>query len=228
MIRTRMYWVAAAAALTAGLSACNLGKAPEPTADVNALYTMAAQTLIVQSGLGETQTAAASSPTASPTPLGSFTPLPTFGVSSGLTPFATFTLGTPIAGLTALPTQSAGSSAGGMAVGCNNAVYLGQTVDDKTVMSPQKEFKNGWSLQNTGTCAWDENYTFAFKSGELMSGEDIRIVSEDQFTQPGHSQAFVVHLQAPKAKGEYIGYWQMKSDTGEWFGSLVSIDIIVG
>ena len=61
-----------------------------------------------------------------------------------------------------------------------------------------------------------------------MSGEDIRIVNEDQFTQPGHSQAFVVHLQAPKAKGEYIGYWQMKTDTGEWFGSLVSIDIIVG
>ena len=226
MIRTRMYWVAAAAALTAGLSACNLGKAPEPTPDVNALYTMAAQTLIVQSGLGETQTAAASSPTASPTPLASFTALPTFGVN--LTPFGTFTLGTPIAGLTPLPTQAAGSGAGGMAVGCNNAVYLGQTVDDKTVMSPQKEFKNGWSLQNTGTCAWDENYTFAFKSGELMSGEDIRIFNEDQFTEPGHSQAFVVHLQAPKAKGEYIGYWQMKSDTGEWFGSLVSIDIIVG
>jgi hypothetical protein len=111
-----------------------------------------------------------------------------------------------------------------MAVGCNNAVYLGQTVDDKTVMSSQKQFKNGWSLQNTGTCPWDENYTFAFKSGEQMSGEDIKIVKEDQFTQPGHSQAFVVHLQAPKAKGEYKGYWQMKSDTGEWFGSLVSIE----
>ena len=116
-----------------------------------------------------------------------------------------------------------------MAVGCNNAVYLGQTVADKTVMSSQKQFKNGWSLQNTGTCAWDENYSFAFKSGEQMSGEDvIKIVTEEQFTQPGHSQSFVVHLQAPKAKGEYIGYWQMKSDAGEWFGSLVSIDIIVG
>ena len=55
-----------------------------------------------------------------------------------------------------------------------------------------------------------------------------RSSNEDQFTQPGHSQAFVVHLQAPKAKGEYIGYWQMKTDAGEWFGSLVSIDIIVG
>ena len=46
-----------------------------------------------------------------------------------------------------------------MAVGCNNAVYLGQTVADKTVMNPLKQFKNGWSMQNTGTCAWDEDYT---------------------------------------------------------------------
>jgi hypothetical protein len=190
---------------------------------VNALYTVAAETLIAQSGLDLTQTAAASSPTASPTPIASFTPLATFPIA-GLTPFS---LGTPIPGLTAFPTQSAGSSAGGFAVGCNNAVYLGQTVDDKTVMSSQKEFKNGWSLQNTGTCSWDQGYTFAFKSGEQMSGEDVSIVSEDQYTEPGHSQAFVVHLQAPKAKGEYIGYWQMKSDAGEWFGSLVSIDIIV-
>ena len=225
MIRNRILWAALLAALTTGVSACNLGRAPEPTPDVNALYTVAAETLIVQSGLGLTQTAAASSPTPSPTPLASFTPLPTFPVAAGLTPFS---LGTPIPGLTPLPTQSAGSSAGGFAVGCNNAVYLGQTVADKTVMNSQKQFKNGWSLQNTGTCAWDENYSFAFKSGEQMSGEDVNIVNEDQFTQPGHSQAFVVHLQAPKAKGEYIGYWQMKSDTGEWFGSLVSIDIIVG
>ena len=228
MIRTKMLWVAAAAALTAGLSACNLGKAPEPTADVNALYTMAAQTLVVESGLGETQTAAASSPTVSPTSPASFTPLPTFGVPSGLTPLATFALGTPIAGLTPLPTQSSGSGVAGMAVGCNNAVLIGEDPADGKVFSPLKQFQKSWSLQNTGTCPWDENYTFAFKSGEQMSGEDIKIVNEDQFTKPGHSQAFIVHLQAPKPKGEYKGFWQMKSDTGEWFGALVWVDIIVG
>jgi len=113
-------------------------------------------------------------------------------------------------------------------VGCNNAVYMGQSIKDGTVMSPQEEFKVGFSLQNTGTCPWDENYSFAFKSGEKMSGEDVTIVSEAQFTDPGHSQAFILHLQAPKAKGEYKGYWQMKDDTGQWFGSLVWIDIIVG
>jgi hypothetical protein len=228
MVHNRYLWGAAVATLALAASACNLGKSAEPTPDVSALYTVAAETLIAQSGLGETQTAAAASPTASPTVLASLTALPTFAVGAGLTPLGTFTINTPIPGLTPLPTQSAGSSTGGFAVGCNNAVYLGQTIADKTVMDGQKQFKNGWSLQNTGTCAWDQGYSFAFKSGEQMSGEDVNIVSSDQTTEPGHSQAFVVHLQAPKAKGEYIGYWQMKSDAGEWFGSLVSIDIIVG
>ena len=227
MVRNRILWAAAVAALTAGLSACNLGKAPEPTPDVNALYTVAAETLIAQVGLDKTQTAMANSPTplVSPTPLALLTPLPTFAVGAGLTPFGTFTLGTPIPGLTPLATQ--GNTTAGMAVGCNNAVLIGETIPDGTTMSPQEEFTKGWSLQNTGTCAWDEGYSFVFKSGERLSGNDIKIVSSEQFTDPGHSQAFVVHLQAPHLKGEYKGYWQMKSDAGEAFGALVWVDIIV-
>ncbi len=228
MVHKRHLWGAAAVVLALAASSCNLGKSAEPTPDVSALYTVAAETLIAQSGLGETQTAAAASPTASPTALASPTSLlPTFAVG-GVPTFGTFLINTPLPGVTPLPTQSTGSSQGGFAVGCNNAVYLGQTVADKTVLDGLKEFKNGWSLQNTGTCAWDQGYSFAYKSGERMSGADVLIVSSDQITEPGHSQAFVVHLQTPKAKGEYIGYWQMKSDAGEWFGSLVSIDIIVG
>jgi len=228
MIHRRFLWAATATAGIAVLTACNIGKSPEPTPDVNALYTVAAQTLIAQVGLEQTQTAAANSPTplVSPTPLASFTPLPTFPVI-GLTPFGTPIAGlTPIPGLTPLATQ--GSTTAGMAVGCNNAVYMGQSVKDGTVMSPQEEFKVGFSLQNTGTCRWDENYSFAFKSGDQMSGEDITVVRAEQFTDPGHSQAFVLHLQAPKPKGTYTGYWQMKDDTGQWFGSLVSIEIVVG
>jgi Ig-like domain from next to BRCA1 gene len=229
MIPKRFPWAIAIAGM-AVLTACNIGKAPEPTPDVNALYTVAAQTLIAQSGLDQTQTAAANSPTplVSPTPLASFTPLPTFPVLAGLTPFGSPIPGlTPLAGITPLATQG-GVTTAGMAVGCNNAVYMGQSLKDGTVMSSQEEFKVGFSLQNTGTCDWGTSYSFAFKSGDQMSGEDVRIVTADQVTKPGHSQAFVLHLQAPKAKGEYTGYWQMKDGTGQWFGSLVYIKIVVG
>jgi hypothetical protein len=230
MLHRQILRLAPAAALIFGLSACNLGKSPEPTPDVNALYTVAAETLVAKVGLDQTETAAANSPTPamSPTPIASFTALPTFPIGLGLTPFGTFTLTTPLPGVTPLATQSSGSTTSGYAVGCNNAEYIGQSVADGTVMDPQKEFKVGFSLQNTGTCAWDEGYSFAFKSGDQMSGQDQLIVSSEQYTDPGHSQAFILHLKAPKAKGEYKGYWQMKSDAGEWFGSLVWIDIVVG
>ncbi len=219
-------WVAVAGTL----AACNLGKAAAPTADVNALYTAAAATLIAQLNDQQTQTAQAASPPplTSPTALASFTPLPTFPVGAGLTPFGTpFTFGTPGIGITPLASLPAGPVTPGMAVGCNNAVFVGEKIPDGTRMSPLHDFKKSWSLLNAGTCTWDEGYVFAFKSGERLGGLDVKIVYSADFTKPNHTQSFVVPMNAPRAAGEYKGFWQMKNDAGVWFGSLVSVDIIV-
>jgi hypothetical protein len=225
MLPRRILLTLVAGALMMAITACNIGKSPEPTADVNALYTAAAETLIAQFGEQQTQTAQAAPPTlaASPIPLASPTQLPTFALSGGLTPFSTLS-----SGLTPLPTI-VGPAAQSFPVGCNDAQFIGETIPDKTEMSPQHNFKKAWSLQNVGTCTWDEGYSFSFKSGETLSANPlvIKIINETQFTKPGHSQAFVVQMEAPKAKGEYIGFWQMRSDDGSWFGSLVSVYIIV-
>ena len=154
MIRNRILWAAAVAALTAGLSACNLGKAPEPTPDVNALYTMAAETLIVQVGLEKTQTAAANSPTRQPNATGEFDALAHVRLRRRRPSALHARHAHP---RTDAARNAADGSGAGLAVGCNNAVYLGQTMADKTAMTPLKQFTNGWSLQNTGTCAWDED-----------------------------------------------------------------------
>lgn len=216
--------LAVGAALTAMLilTACNIGKAPEPTPDVNALYTQAAETLVAQFNEQQTQTAGAATPTlqASPTPLASPSPFPTFALA-GSTPFST--LGP---GLTALPTTAAGGPVS-FPVGCNDAKFISETIPDKTKIDAQKDFKKAWSMLNVGTCTWDEGYTFAFKSGERLSGNDIKITKEQDFTKPGESQAFVVAMKAPNKVGDFIGYWQMRDDAGTWFGSLVSVYIIV-
>jgi hypothetical protein len=211
-----------AIAATLVLTACNIGKSPEPTPDVNALYTEAADTLIAQFNDQQTQTALAVTPTpqASPTPLASPSPLPTFALP-GLTP-----LGTPLPGVTPRPTTAVGGAVS-FPVGCNDAKFISETIPDKTKIDAQKEFKKAWSMLNVGTCTWDEGYTFAFKSGERLSGSDIKITKEEDFTAPGDSQAFVVTMKAPNKVGEFIGYWQMRADDGTWFGSLVSVYIIV-
>ncbi len=220
--------VIAGLVLASLVTGCNLSRSTEPTPDVNALYTQAADTLIAQFNDQQTQTAAAVPPTpaASPTSIVTFAPLPTLPV--GLTPFGTFTFSTPAGGLTPLPTLPQGTGVYSFPVGCNDAMYIGETKPfDKTTESPLTAFKKGWSLQNTGTCSWGKGYTFAFKSGDQMDGSNIQIINETQYTDPGHSQAFVVHLVAPKASGEYIGRWQMQDDKGTWFGSIVTVDIIV-
>jgi hypothetical protein len=221
MLERKVLAVAAVLAMLA-LTACNIGRSPEPTPDVDALYTAAAETLIAQFNEQQTQTAQAVPPTpeASPSPLASPTPLPTFGLP-GLTP-----LGTLAPGLTALPTTAAGGPVS-FPVGCDDAKFISETVPDKTKIDAQKDFKKAWSLLNVGTCTWDEGYTFAFKAGERLSGNNVTISKEEDFTEPGGSQAFVVTLKAPNQVGEFIGYWQMRNDAGIWFGSLVSVYITV-
>lgn len=223
MLQRNIRVVAMSIAATIVLTACNIGRSPEPTPDVNALYTAAAETLVAQFNEQQTQTAQAATPTlqATSTPLASPSSLPTFAIA-GVTPF-----GTLLPGLTPLPTTVVGGGAVSFPVGCNDAKFISETIPDKTKINAQKEFKKAWSMLNVGTCTWDEGYTFSFKSGERLSGADIKITKEEDFTKPGESQAFVVTMKAPNKVGDFIGYWQMRADDGTWFGSLVSVYIVV-
>ena len=201
------------------LTSCNIGATPAPTIDANAIYTSAAQTLAAGMSAGMTQTAQAVTPTSAESP----TPLATFSIATGSSPF-----GTPLAGGTPLPagTQAGGGASG--AVGCNNAIYLSETAPtDKTNVTAGKSFTKGWSMQNTGTCAWGEGYSWAFVSGEQMGGKDISITAKDTATSPGHSNTFIVKLTAPTTAGEYKGFWRMKAPDGTFFGDMPWVDIVV-
>lgn len=164
-----------------------------------------------------------------------FSPLATFPVGTGSVPFGTpftfGTAGTPVAGLSPVPTtRPAGTGVYSFPVGCDDAMYIGETDPvDKTVMKSGEVFDKGWSLQNVGTCTWDKGYRFVFKTGDDLHGDPVKTIQGSaDATEPGHSQAFVVHnLMAPFKPGEYVGYWQMQNASGVWFGSIVSVDIIV-
>ncbi len=224
---------AAAVFMVAALTSCGTGTTPAPTIDANAIYTAAAQTLAAGIGAGETQTAQAVTPTGAASP----TPLATFSIATGSSPFGTPLAGgtpfnfivTPPAGTTPLPagTQAGGGSGSG-AVGCNNATYLSETDPlDKTQISAGKKFTKGWSMQNSGTCAWGTGYSWAFVSGDQMAGVNIAITAKDTSTAPGHSNTFIVKLTAPATAGEYKGFWRMKAPDGTFFGDMPWVDIVV-
>ncbi len=231
----KFVWASAAIMIAAGLTSCNIGKAPEPTPDVNAVYTSAAQTMVAGLNAQQTQTAAAATPTpqGSPTPMVSPSLLPTFAISTGSVPFGTpLTLGTPGSLLLATPLPAGTSNAllaYSFPVGADNAAYLGNKPKDKTQVKPGEEFQASFQMVNLGTSTWDEGYAFSFLEGDKLSATPDSIVIRDtvDFVKPNGGITFITHMVAPKRSGEYIGYWQMVNDTGTRFGSKCYIDIIV-
>ena len=227
----KLIWLAGTTLLVVLLSACNLGATPAPAEDPGAIQTQAFSIVSTQAAVQQAQTEQALPPTSLPTN----------------TPFSTPTLGgfptfAPVGTTLAFNTQQPGSTplstVGVVSTfttknGCNDGAFMAETEPfDKTVIAAGKEFSKGWSIQNTGTCAWDEGYSFAYLkelSSPELNGDSIVLKKSapDEYTQPGYGQTYILKLTAPKDPGEYKGYWKLKDDTGNYFGPLVSVWIIV-
>jgi hypothetical protein len=231
MQHKKFVWLALVVVLAASLVSCNIGKAPEPTQDVNAIYTSAAGTALAQIGDQMTQTAQALPPTPTDTPTSA--PLPTLPLSANATPFGVagtqFVFNTP-GGAALLPTATlvpSGAGTGSTAVGCNDSLFLQETIPDGTIMAKGKTFSKVWQFQNTGTCTWDDGYSFVFVSGDQMSGNNIGFHKSADFVKPGGGTSFIVNMVAPTVAGTYKGFWQMKNDAGQFFGTRVWVSIVV-
>ncbi len=230
-------WLAGTMILAIILSSCSLGATPAPTEDPGVIQTQAVSIVLTQVSMQQTQTALAIPPTPTNTPFPSPTlgPAPTFAPVGGVTntPFA---FNTQLPGLT--PLASPFATIGIVSTvttknGCNDGAFMGESAPyDKDVVDAGKTFKKSWMILNTGTCTWDEGYSFAFLS-ELSSPElngysiVLKKDAPEEYTKPQSSQTFVVKLEAPKAAGEYKGYWKLKDELGNAFGPLVSVWITV-
>jgi len=235
----RSRWLVMALMLAIILSSCTLGATPAPTEDVGAIQTQAFTIVLTQVAMQQTQTALAIPPTPMPTntlvPLASptlGTPLPTFQPVGGFgtpAPFNTQQPGfTPLA--SPIPTFGVVSTAS-TKNGCNDGTFLGETAPmDKDVVAAEKKFSKGWSILNTGTCAWDEGYSFTYipdGSSPELKGYSIVLKAGDTVTKPQQSNSFIVKLTAPQAPGEYKAYWRLSDEGGAFFGPFLSVWIIV-
>ena len=172
-----------------------------PTLSVEAIQTYAVATF---SG-GLTQTALAA-PTNTPTPTNTVTPLPTATLIN-IAPLATTII--------AKPTSS-----------CNMMSYVNDvTIPDNTPMTPGKTFTKTWKVKNSGTCAWEAGYKFAFTGGDAMSGVTYILPQ----SVPANSQIDIsVAMTAPSKTGSIRGNWRMSTTAGQFFGDEVYLVILVG
>ncbi len=237
MQQIKHLWPAAFLILTVALASCNVGKAPPPTTDANAVYTSVAGTMIAQMNDQLAQTSQAVAPTATPSPteLATLPPLPTLSVESTLTPFSTILAGslTPLAIITPVggtPAASAGGtgSTSSTAVGCADSVFYADiTIPDGTTEKPGTAFTKIWRMKNTGTCKWGEGFKFAFAYGSRMGGGDFTFTREYDFVPTGGTKDLGIKLTAPSVPNAYTGCWKMQTDSGYWFGQAACVTIKV-
>ena len=186
------------------ISACGGSDAEAtPTLSVDAVQTMAVATF---SG-GLTQTALAA-PTN--TFLPTSTPAPTFSIATlaNVTPFGTSTISSN-------PVMS-----------CNSLSYVNDvTIPDNSPMTPGQTFTKTWKVKNSGTCAWDAGFKFAFTSGEAMGGVTYTLPQ----SVPANTQIDIsIAMTAPSKTGSLKGNWRMSTAAGQSFGDEVYLVILVG
>ena len=232
------------ALLTAALllTSCNMGAAPSPTLDVNAINTAIVGTTVAQFSAQFTQTALAI-PQATNTPAPTNTPqeLPTFAlpttdpnalptVSFQITPTVAGAVNTPLPGFTPVIPTVAGAATQALGDACNNSVFEGDvTIPDGTVLKGGEDFQKIWKIRNTGTCTWDEGYSLVYIGGSNpnLDPYNFDFKKSEDFVAGGAAINLPVNLTAPCTPGKYEGHWRMRNDQGYYFGTILSVYIEV-
>jgi hypothetical protein len=146
------------------------------------------------------------------------TPFPTLTVSATFEPFATsaaITLPAVTQPVGAQPTAS-----------CYQLRFVSDvTIPDNTQMTPGQTFTKTWKVKNTGSCAWDAGFKFAFVGGEQMSGATYTLPSA---VAANAETDISVAMTAPNKTGSLRGNWRMQTAGGQYFGDEVYILIVVG
>jgi hypothetical protein len=108
----------------------------------------------------------------------------------------------------------------------DNLSYMGDlTYPDRTKVLPGQPVEKRWKVRNSGTCDWGPDYRFRWNSGSMPPAGQA-----DWALYPaiaGSEAVLQLKVTAPAAAGEYLSWWQAVSPSGETFGDMLSIDILV-
>ena len=232
---TKSSWLIIMLALSLVLSACNFGQEPEPTPDVGAIFTAAAETVVAQFSLELTQTAQAV-PTITPIPTN--TAPATFVVEnpSAGTPSAPGTVPTATLGVGVQPTVVILTSPTPIAALATKAEQLcmdSAWVTDVTypdypeppTIQDKQNIEKIWQIQNTGYCTWDDGFALVPVTGEAK-GKWV-IDEKKEFVDPGEIVEISIDIYTGTVGGEHGGCWKMQGDRGQLFGTFLCFNYIV-
>ncbi|CAG0946866.1 hypothetical protein ANRL1_03372 [Anaerolineae bacterium] len=106
----------------------------------------------------------------------------------------------------------------------NNAAFIADvTVPDGTPWQPNQGFNKIWRVQNNGSCTWNAKYQLVFLNGTRMT--TVAQVGVTGNVAPGQSYDPQVALNAPATPGDYTGQWQLRDESGAFFGPVLVVKI---
>lgn len=100
---------------------------------------------------------------------------------------------------------------------CDNAEFLSETIVDKAQLTPGTEFVKTWTLRNSGTCTWNNDYRVVFVDGEAMT-TSTKVAFVKKEVKPGESVTISINMKAPETLGEHVGFWKITNSDGLRFG----------
>jgi hypothetical protein len=200
------------------LSSCGLQpeEAPQPnmTEIISAAQTQASGTLQAEIANEEVvNPTAMEEATAAPI----FTPLPTIAIS--IEPTATFPpLPTQSTAPTAIPLSAITTDSSGRP--CWRALMQAETIPDGMVLSPGQDETKSWTLQNTGSCKWDQNTKLILIDGAKIFDGFVFDIGNIPVEGISTNQAVRIEVAffAPSTPGTYRSVFLLRNYTGSSFG----------
>lgn len=93
---------------------------------------------------------------------------------------------------------------------------------DGAYLAPQTGFMKIWTVKNTGTRTWTEDYDLVFISGTQMT--DKALIPLTGTVQPGETLELSINMESPKTPGDYQGFWMLRNDHGDLIGMGEDVD----
>ena len=98
------------------------------------------------------------------------------------------------------------------------------TIPDGTAVAPDSSLDKRWSVENIGTCNWDDRYHLRLTGGPDLGAGSVQAL----FPARAGSQAVIrIQMTAPTKPGPYRSAWQAYNPADEAFGDVIYIDILV-
>jgi len=118
-----------------------------------------------------------------------------------------------------------GTNATATSVGCYNATLVSDaTIPNGTRLDPGESFTKAWQIKNSGTCDWNGDFKITFVGGDLFGSDTTKIRQKDV---AGTTTEISLPMVAPSSSGSVTSSWQMADDSGNLFGQVFTIQIVV-